>query len=196
MLLTITIRGVSPLLTHNGAEGLDTFSPLAREIEEITKRRPRTATDEAKLRELECQRGLYVDAEGRPTFPAEGIRTVIEAAARKSKEGPSVREGIVILSVDAFGYDEAALGSTAAEVGKSAQFTTGVVVQRARVLRTRPKFDDWSIRFTLEADDELVDEARLRSWLELAGRRIGLGDWRPQKSGPYGRFAIESITAS
>ena len=80
---------------------------------------------------------------------------------------------------------------------KSVQFTTSVVVQRSgRILRTRAKFDlPWSCAFEVDADDELVDESKLRQWLDIGGRRIGLGDWRPEKSGEYGRFKLVSIEA-
>ncbi|MCY4514495.1 MAG: hypothetical protein OXC69_05090 [Candidatus Tectomicrobia bacterium] len=47
--------------------------------------------------------------------------------------------------------------------------------------------------FVLDAEDELVDQPQLESWLAIAGRRIGLGDWRPEKSGDYGRFEVEEI---
>ena len=92
-----------------------------------------------------------------------------------------------------FDYDTDALGKHADEVAKRAQFVTGVVVQRQRVLRTRAKFDDWAITFTVEVDEELVDRQQLTTWLDIAGRRLGLGDWRPQKSGHYGRFETASI---
>lgn len=73
------------------------------------------------------------------------------------------------------------------------QFTTGVIVQRDRILRTRAKFDEWAVAFTVEADDELVDDRQLASWLDIAGRRIGLGDWRPEQFGHFGRFVTEDI---
>lgn len=44
--------------------------------------------------------------------------------------------------------------------------------------------------FTMEVDGELVDREQLTAWLDIAGRRIGLGDWRPQRSGHYGRFEV------
>ena len=47
--------------------------------------------------------------------------------------------------------------------------------------------------FTVEVDNELVDKTQLESWLDISGRRIGLCDWRPEKSGSFGRFATESI---
>ena len=68
------------------------------------------------------------------------------------------------------------------------------MVQRNRIPRTRAKFDEWGVTFIVEADDELVDVPQLQRWLTIAGRRVGLGDWRPEKSGDYGRFDLVSIT--
>ena len=91
-----------------------------------------------------------------------------------------------------FEYDTK-LGETVEELAKTVQFTVGVVVQRARVLRTRAKFDEWGAVFLLDVDPELVDEPHLEKWLAIGGKRIGLGDWRPEKSGKYGRFELEEI---
>ena len=57
------------------------------------------------------------------------------------------------------------------------------------------KFDEWSASFTVEVDEELIDRDRLDAWLDIAGRRVGVGDWRPEKSGFYGRFATDHIEA-
>ncbi|MDE2802491.1 MAG: hypothetical protein OXK21_06395 [Chloroflexota bacterium] len=35
-----------------------------------------------------------------------------------------------------------------------------------------------------------VDGDQIVRWMTAAGRRIGLGDWRPQKSGEHGRFTV------
>ena len=100
---------------------------------------------------------------------------------------------MAITEIKVFDYDRSALGTTVEELGKNAQFTVPVVVQRNRLERTRAKFDEWSVTLLLEADDELVDQQQLESWLDIAGRRIGLGDWRPEKSGDYGRFVVDEI---
>ena len=61
--------------------------------------------------------------------------------------------------------------------------------------RARAKFDcPWSVVALADVDPELVDRAQLTSWLALGGRRIGLGDWRPEKSGVFGRFDVEDVT--
>ena len=121
----ITISGVSAIVVHNGATGLDTQSPLKLAIAEITKKRSsnRTEADELQIRELECRNSLYLDDDGRPTIPAAAVRGAIETGARKFKQGGNVREGLIVESVDAFNYDVDRYGTTEEELGKTAQFT-------------------------------------------------------------------------
>ena len=191
----VKIKGIRPLIQHNGAAGLDTRSPANLEKAEITRKRGsnRTATDDERLRELDCQTSLWLDASGAATVPPGAIRAMIETAARKLKQGPQVREGMIVEEVLSFDYDRKKYGSTVEELGKKSQFTTAVVVQRNRILRTRAKFDEWALTFVLDTDEELVDLAQLEAWLDIGGRRIGLGDWRPEKSGDYGRFEVKHV---
>lgn len=192
----VTLKGTQPLIQHNGAAGLDTRSPANIEKAQIAKKRGsnRTEVDDARLRELETQTSLWLDGSGAPTVPEAALRATIETGARKLKQGPQVREGLIVEAVESFDYDRS-LGTTVEELCKTVQFTVGVVVQRSRVLRTRAKFDEWAVTFTVDTDPELVDKAQLASWLDIAGRRIGLGDWRPEKSGSFGRFETVSMEA-
>ena len=116
-----------------------------------------------------------------------------EASARKGRQGPLVREGLMIERVS-FRYDVERYGEALEEVVKTAQFTAPVVVNGKRILRTRAKFDcPWSVVGVADVDEELVDKAKLTAWLARGGRRIGLGDWRPEKSGVFGRFDVEGV---
>ena len=191
----VKIKGIRPIIQHNGAAGLDTRSPANIEKAEITRKRGsnRTVTDDERLRELECQISLYLDTSGTATIPEAAIRACIETAARKMKQGPQVREGLIVTEIVSFDYDRERYGVTADELGKTAQFTVPVKVGQSRIERTRAKFDEWALTFRLDVDDELVDQEQLASWLDIAGRRIGLGDWRPEKSGTYGRFETVGI---
>lgn len=195
MQFTVTIEGIRPIIMHNGAAGLDTRSPANLEKAEIARKRGsnRTASDDARLAELECQTSLWLDAGGAPTIPPAALRSMIETAARKLKQGPQVREGLIVDEVLAFTYDRERYGEVVEELGQTTQFTVPVVIQRSRILRTRAKFDEWSCTFSLDTDDEQVDQEQLETWLDIGGRRIGLGDWRPEKSGDYGRFKVVSI---
>ena len=165
----IHIRGISPIIMHNGAAGLDTRSPANLEKAEIARKKGsnRTASDDERIRELECQTSLYLNASGAPTIPAAAFRAMIETSARKLKQGPQVREGLVVLGDAEFEYDRERYGTTLDQLRKNAQFTTGVVVQRSRVLRTRAMFEDWEARFRIEVDDELVDQEQLETWLDI-----------------------------
>ena len=51
----------------------------------------------------------------------------------------------------------------------------------------------WGCTFEADCDDELVSAEQLRQWLDIAGRRIDLGDG-PEKSGEFG-YAVADIVA-
>ncbi len=198
MLYDITIRGTRPIIMHNGAAGLAKRSSANLAKDEITRKPDsnRTASDDARLAELETQTALYLDKRGAPTLPEAALRSCIETAARKLKQGPQVREGLTVLEVKSFGYDRKKYGTMLKKLVKTTQFTVPVVIRgRGRLLRTRAKFDEWCCTFAVDADDELVDKDQLEAWLDIAGRRIGLGDWRPEKSGHYGRFEVVDVKA-
>ena len=94
----------------------------------------------------------------------------------------------------AFKYDKKKYGTDVEKLGRTTQYTVPVVVKSSRILRTRAKFDTpWSCTFELDVDDELIDQDQLLEWLDIAGRQIGLGDWRPEKSGMFGRFTAPDI---
>ena len=191
------IAGISALLMHNGAAGLDSRSAISREIAAIAAKRGgnRTETDEERLRELECQRSLWLDEGGAPAIPATAVRAAIEAGAKKRRQGPQVRGGLMVLKT-VFEYDREKYGTTQQEIGSKAQFTVPVVVKGNRIARTRARFDmPWSCTVTVDVDGELIDREQLLEWLEIAGRQVGLGDWRPEKSGIYGRFNVEFFEA-
>ena len=195
MRLEFTLAGVTPIIMHNCAAGLDTGSPLSREIAAITAKKGgnRTEVDERRLRALECQRSLYLGADGRPTLPEAALRKMIEISARKTRKGTLVREGLIVESVR-FHYNVKRYGKDVEKLSRSTQFTVPVVVNK-RILRTRARFDcPWSVVGIADVDPELVDKDKLTAWLATGGRRVGLGDWRPEKSGHYGRFDVEKVT--
>lgn len=65
-----------------------------------------------------------------------------------------------------------------------------------RILAHRPCFYDWSLQFTLILDEEIMSESLVREILDAAGKRIGLGDFRPDCKGPFGKFVVTSWQTS
>lgn len=149
----IRIEGVSSIIMHNGTTGLDTRSPEKLEMADITgKRGPRTSADEARLAELGCRISFWLDEDGAPTIPQGAIKAMIEQSARKLRQGPQVREGLIVTD-SSFEYDTTLYGTSFKELVRNCQFTVPVVQERKRILRTRAKFDQpWSCTFTVDTD--------------------------------------------
>ena len=61
-----------------------------------------------------------------------------------------------------------------------------VSVGQARVMRTRPIFEEWAAEVSFEVDTEFVNVEDANLWMAVAGRECGLMDWRPK----YGRFEV------
>ena len=94
-----------------------------------------------------------------------------------------------------FVYNVEHYGEDVEKLRTTAQFVAPVVVERKRILRTRARFDcPWSVVGVADIDPEQVDQEKLTEWLATGGGRVGLGDWRPEKSGHYGRFDVEKVT--
>ena len=65
-----------------------------------------------------------------------------------------------------------------------------------RVMCHRPRLDAWQIAFTLEVDTSMFATPLVRQLVDDAGKRIGLGDFRPSRKGPFGRFVVTKWEAA
>lgn len=65
-----------------------------------------------------------------------------------------------------------------------------------RILCYRPMFNDWALDFNCELDTTILSHKLFRDIVDAAGKRIGLGDFRPDCKGPYGRFVVTKWTVT
>jgi hypothetical protein len=63
---------------------------------------------------------------------------------------------------------------------------------KGRVMRHRPKIPVWTARVELRISVELLTEATVRELFASGGACIGIGDYRPEKGGPFGVFDVVS----
>lgn len=61
-----------------------------------------------------------------------------------------------------------------------------------RILRHRARFNQWKLRFVVMLDDKIIGLNVFRAIMDDAGSKIGLGDFRPDCKGPFGKFWITS----
>lgn len=56
----------------------------------------------------------------------------------------------------------------------------------------RPMLKEWELDFEVTFDETEIDPQIMKELFDIAGRIVGLGDWRPAKKGPYGKFQVTS----
>jgi len=62
---------------------------------------------------------------------------------------------------------------------------------KARVMKTRPIWDTWEVSFILEVHNDTLTLATIKSIIDYGGAFVGIGSYRPQHSGEFGRFTAE-----
>lgn len=76
-------------------------------------------------------------------------------------------------------------------------FMKRVKIGKNKHIRVRPMFHHWSLRGELMIHDDQITDRVLTDMFEIAGRLIGLGDWRPsapERPGPFGTFTAKFIS--
>jgi hypothetical protein len=173
----VEITGVTPLLQNKPEEyGFDT--------EWVEKK----ASNEY---EKEALKKLYVDMKGTIYQPATHIeRSLIEAGKKvRVKGGGKATYSKLFGSMVTIPEMDIPHLITSYEV-----FKTLVVIPatKGRVMRYRPMFKNWKLRFGVEFEDEIPADVVKQSF-EIAGQYVGIGDWRPEKKGKFGRFMVTSF---
>ena len=63
-----------------------------------------------------------------------------------------------------------------------------------RVVKHFPMIPEWETKVNVHILDEVITKVVLTQVIEEAGKFIGLGRFRPQNGGFYGRFKLESLS--
>lgn len=191
--LKFRLTGISPIILHNG-QLADPLNTWAKKLKKVSGQRKKIDADFEEMARLEFMGSLYVD-NGVLVIPGTLLKACLAGrggAARMEKEGRAAGVGILCAQSYPLQYDGPKEPKALWEV-EEFRFRVGVRVGQSTVMRTRPIFEDWATEGEIEYNPEFVDEDRLVHWLELAGNAVGIGDWRPAKGGPYGRFTVEIL---
>lgn len=182
----IDISGTSALLMHN-ARLADPLDPITKEKAKVSAKRKKTEEDQELLSHLEWQGGLYWhDAVG-PYLPGDNVFKSLIEAARKSKDGKRVEQGLLITTdQNPLVYDGP---RTLDGLWEDKRFVHRCTVkqQMSRIVRTRPIFHSWRTQVEGRFDDSVLNAEDVESFAEIAGKYIGVGDWRPK----HGRFDVK-----
>lgn len=187
--LSYKLTSSAPLIQHNG-QTADPLNRWSKALKSISSKRKKADSDFEEMARIEFLAGLYMSADG-PIIPNTVIDGMTVNAAKKMKDGPVAKSGCFCLEHARLDYD-GPRGADALWGDERFRFAVNVRVGQARIVRTRPWFQEWSAVITLNIEDTLVNAAQVDRWMSIAGTQVGLGDWRPQ----YGRFVAARINGA
>lgn len=182
--VSVQVEGISPLLQHK--------YPLP-DFENLSKG-GKQKTGEVNYSE-EWRQYLYANADGEVYQPALHFDgAMVKAAAgykiqgARGKTYKDLFKGNVFCSPDEILHGIKTPNTLDADADKPLYLDVRpVVVQRARVVRIRPAFKPgWKLDFEITVLDDQVPANVVNEVLSLAGRTVGIGDFRPR----FGRFMV------
>ena len=188
MKLQIEITGKTPLLLHRFTDE-DQLAASAGSRSSI-------ANDSNPARD-EAAKSLYLDEQGRSIMPGPNIfRSLIDAGKFHKVGRTKVTTLKSSLVAAAASIEEFVVPIESAGDWKVDTRPVRIPATGGRILRHRPCYDDWRLRFTLNLDVAVISEKLMREIMDDAGNKIGLGDFRPDCKGPFGKFAVTRWEAS
>jgi hypothetical protein len=178
----VEIKGTTPLLIHRFTEESEQ-DKKTRRIE--TKRRdPRD----------EATKHAYIAKDGTYFFNAFAIPSCMGNAGSSHKQTGSRKTlRFVVPSAIRMESDTVTINNGEGKPAKDFEVDSRPVTipaTKGRIMRHRPRFDQWSAKFRLFVNDDLLSPESAHQLLNEAGVSIGIGDFRPEKRGPFGTFLV------
>lgn len=177
-IIKVEVTGISPLLQHRFP--VDVAEPTAKaknktanpnDVESCLYRLPDGTIYQPAIHFIACMK----KAGTKFTIPGQGKATYKNL----------IGSGVILIDPEAIPHKN-----------QNWEIDSRAIVNpstKGRNIRKRPCFKNWVLVFNLEYDEDEISPADIKSILEYAGRRVGIGDFRPEKGGPFGRFLVSEF---
>jgi hypothetical protein len=174
----ITISGISPLLMNRPSQ-LD----IADKSKDVKR--------ETQTPEQIAQAKLYTDAEGNIYLPATWLQGAVVEAGKQKKMGGKGSSKATYSKV-AGSCVEINPFEIIMDKAKWKVFSILAVnpTTRGRNILHRPQFDKWEVSFEVTFEESQIEATVMKELFDIAGRMVGVGDWRPAKKGRFGKFQV------
>ncbi len=181
-MISFWIKGTSPLIQHawsEKAKGMMRMSAAERKKQPKTGRNP----------EEEAANCVYYTKEGEIGIPLTAFKASLIGAAHKDfgLEKTLLRKSFFIPSDDPNRV-------VPIEIGEDYIIREDMVRVGAGQtdIRYRPEFTNWRCNIVAQIDPELLTMEDIANLINRAGFSVGIGEWRPEKGGEYGRFELDT----
>lgn len=184
--IQITIEGVTPLLLNKFHDEAQQKASSGSSIVAVG--------DKGSPKE-QATKKLYTDEAGKFVIPQPNLFRCILDAGKFFKAGKSkVTTQKTSLIPACLSIEQLTIPIAHKEPWTVDTRPVRIPATGGRILCHRPMFNDWSLTFTAELDTELLTPKLLREIVDAAGKRVGLGDFRPDCKGPFGKFVVTRWT--
>ena len=175
--MNVRIVGDSPLICHRFDE------KSRRQILDKQEKKAKQAKA-AKVPEDDFNAARYIVDDEHDGFPAAGVKKAIANAFRfadgmKKVEingALHVQPGIELIPITC---REMVMREDTVKISMG---TTDI--------RFRPEYRDWSMDFDVVFNGRAISPEQIVNLVNIAGFGIGIGEWRPERSGQFGMFHV------
>jgi hypothetical protein len=184
--VNVELRGTSPLLIHRFGEHAEAEAPTRGVV--VERRDPRH----------EATQHAYIAPDGTYYFSAFSIPNCMGSAGANHKlKGSRKTLRFVVPSAVRMDRDTVTIlngNGPATHFEVDARPVT-IPATKGRIMRYRPRFNEWGAAFRMVINDQLLSPDSAHQLLNEAGQTIGIGDFRPEKRGPFGTFLVTRFSA-
>jgi hypothetical protein len=185
----VKITGITPYMQHRMDTGaLIDYEEKALQSEEVSKK-TKKSKKESKTPEEKADLVAYKNEKGEYYIPSEHFEQCFIKAGRfvKAKIGGTNMSLKTLVAAEWTIFPEHIPIKKYDEV----DVRTGVNQRTgARITTYRPRWNEWECKFILFVDDEDNDfpQATVEKIISAGGRLQGIGSYRPEHTGRFGRF--------
>ena len=179
--LSVRIVGMSPLIQHKWSE---------KALKQMREKHAgkKTKTREARNPEQEGEDATYYTEDNKYGIPAMAFKSAMIEAAHKDIGFPKtlLRKSFFLNCSDKHGCIE--LECSEPELREDS-VRVGI---NSTDLRYRPLFDEWAFRVSIDYDADNLTKGDIINLINRVGFGVGIGEWRPEKGGEFGRFEVDT----
>lgn len=180
--VVIPVKGLSPLIMHR-------FSEKAKQ-QILDKQMGKVVKKELKDPEQDVKNSLYLmDDEKQLGFPADAFKqAMVRGAKQLGLTMVDMRTGFFVHGE----YSERDDRELVAIEGELEAREDMVRLNGTTSdIRYRGQVKEWSADLHISFNKSVVTIDHIVNMLNAAGYGVGIGEWRPEKNGMFGRFVVE-----
>lgn len=174
--INLEVTGTSPLICHRWSE------KAKKAMVDKQSKAPTRAKDKRDPKR-DYEDSLYRRADGGYGFPSVGFKAAVVRAGTYADMHMTFLRGAFHVN-----------GELVPVTGEPSMREDMVRLSgKVADIRYRAQFVEWSAVVPIHLNTSVLSLEQLANLFVIAGFAVGVGEWRPERNGQYGRFEVSSI---